>query len=100
TTRELADDDILAVLAKEVRKRNEAAEVYAAAGRAELAGTERAEAAVLRRYLPEPLTDEELAVLVRRAVDEITARTGQPPTMRQMGQVVAAVRSEAGSRAQ
>jgi hypothetical protein len=69
----LTDQEVMAVLAKEVRKRAEAAEAFAGAGRAESAEKERAEAAVLTAYLPSPLTDEELGALVAQAVDGVAA---------------------------
>lgn len=68
--RELADDEILKVLARESKKRREAAEAFADAGRAELAERERAEQQVLDRYLPAQLDDAELAGLVRSAIAE------------------------------
>lgn len=100
TARELTDDDVIKVLTKEVRKRHEAAEVYAGAGRAELADKERAEAQVLQGYLPAQLTDDELSALVRQAVQEVTDATGAAPTMRQMGQVIKSVQARAGGRAE
>ena len=61
---ELSDDDILKVLTREAKKRREAAEAYAAAGRTDQAEAERAEGDVLAGYLPAQLSDEELAGLV------------------------------------
>src|SRR5579875_3510253 len=61
---ELSDDDILKVLTREARKRREAADAYAAAGRADQAAAERAEGEVLAGYLPAQLSDDELAGLV------------------------------------
>ena len=66
--RELSDADVVAVLAKESKKRREAAEMFTAGDRAELAEKELAEAGVLDRYLPAQLTDDELADLVRTAI--------------------------------
>jgi uncharacterized protein YqeY len=63
--RELSDDEVLSVLAKEAKKRTEAATAFADAGRAEQAAKERAEEAVLTRYLPKQLSDEEIQELVR-----------------------------------
>ena len=60
TAKELTDAEVAAVLGKEIRKRNEAAEAFAGAGRAEQAAKEQAEAAVLQAYLPTPLTDDEV----------------------------------------
>jgi uncharacterized protein len=99
TARDLSDDEVVAVLSKEVRKRTEAAEAFAGAGRSELADKERAEAAVLRGYLPAALSDDELQELVDRAIADVTADAGAPPTMRQMGQVVKAVQAAATGRA-
>src|SRR6187401_2982173 len=56
--RELTDDDVLAVLARESRKRGEAAQIYITNGRGELAANERAEAIVIDEYLPTPLNDD------------------------------------------
>lgn len=68
--RELTDDEVLAVLGREAKKRREAAEAFADAGRAESAERERAEGEVLARYLPAELTDEELAELVAAVIAE------------------------------
>lgn len=55
--RALSDDEVQAVLAREAKKRREAAEAFAGAGRDELATRERDELAVLERYLPQQLDD-------------------------------------------
>jgi uncharacterized protein YqeY len=92
--RELSDDDVLKVLAREAKKRREAAEAFAAAGRAEQAEAERAEGDVLAGYLPAQLSDEELAGLVAAAVAE-TGAAGLPG----MGKVMKAVTPRVASRA-
>ncbi|HEX2299301.1 MAG TPA: GatB/YqeY domain-containing protein, partial [Pseudonocardiaceae bacterium] len=61
--RELSDDEVLKVLAREAKKRREAADAFAGADRAELAAQEQAEAEVLARYLPAQLGDEQVAQL-------------------------------------
>jgi len=94
SARELSDDEVLKVLAREAKKRREAAEAFGSAGRAELADRERAEGAVLDRYLPAQLTDEEVADLVRAAIEE-TGATGIP----QMGAVMKAAQARAAGRA-
>jgi len=99
TAKELTDQEVMAVLAKEVRKRAEAVEAFAGAGRTESAEKERAEAAVLTAYLPSPLPDAELGALVAEAVDGVAADLGGPVTMRQMGQVIKAVQARADGRA-
>lgn len=97
--RELSDQEVMAVLTKEVRKRGEAAEAFAGAGRAEQAELERAEAAVLTEYLPVPLSDDDLEELVAQAVAAVTAETGAAPTQRQMGLVIKRVQGAAQGRA-
>ena len=72
--RELSDDEVVTVLGREAKKRREAAEAFAGAGRAEQAERERAEGRVLAGYLPAPLTDQELAELVAAAVAETGAQ--------------------------
>ena len=72
--RELSDDEVITVLGREAKKRREAAEAFAGAGRAEQAERERAEGRVLAGYLPAPLTDEELGDLVAAAVAETGAQ--------------------------
>jgi len=93
-TRELSDDDVLKVLAREAKKRREAADAFAAAGRAEQAEAERAEGEVLAGYLPAQLSDEELASLVAAAVAE-TGAAGLPG----MGKVMKAVTPRVAGRA-
>lgn len=68
--RQLSDAEVLAVLTREMKKRREAAEAFAGAGRTEQAERERAEGEVLAAYLPAQLTDAELADLVAQAVAE------------------------------
>ncbi len=70
SARELSDDEIIKVITKEVKKRREAAEAFEQGGRADRAADERAEGEVLSEYLPEQLSDEELADLVRAAIAE------------------------------
>ena len=71
--RELSDDEVLKVLGREVKKRKEAAEAFAGAGRAEQAAREEAEGDVLTAYLPAQLSDAELQALVDAAVAETGA---------------------------
>jgi uncharacterized protein YqeY len=92
--RELSDDEVLKVLARESKKRREAAEAFGSAGRAELAERERAEGSVLDRYLPTQLSDAEVAELVAAAIAE-TGATG----MQQMGAVMRVAQQKAAGRA-
>lgn len=83
TARELSDDEVLRVVNREAKKRREAAEAFADAGRAEQAQRERDEETVLARYLPSQLDDAELAGLVSAAITEAGATEA-----RQLGQVM------------
>ncbi len=84
--RDLDDGEGLAVLQKEVKKRHDSAEQYAAAKRQELADNELAEIGVLERYLPAALSEQE----VERIVDETIASLGVS-SKQDMGQVMKAV---------
>ena len=92
--RELTDDEVLKVLAKEAKKRKEAATAYTGAGRPELAAKEEAELAVLEAYLPAQLSDEELTAIVAAAIEQ-TGATGMP----QLGQVMKAAQAVVAGRA-
>ena len=92
--RELSDDEVLKVLAKEAKKRKEAATAYAGAGRPELAAQEEAELAVLEAYLPAQLSDDELATIVAAAIEQ-TGATGMP----QLGQVMKVAQGVVAGRA-
>ena len=93
--RELSDDDVLAVLTKEAKKRREAADAYRDAGRADRAEREVAEAGVIADYLPTPLTDDELTELVDAAVAEVGATS-----MRDMGAVMKRLTPQVAGRAE
>ncbi|MFI5781386.1 GatB/YqeY domain-containing protein [Nocardia sp. NPDC051570] len=97
--RELSDAEVLAVLSKEAKKRNEAAVVFEQAGRGELAANERAEEEVIDEYLPTPLTDAEVADLADTAIAQIAEDLGERPGMKQMGQVMKIATGLAAGRA-
>jgi uncharacterized protein len=90
----LGEGDEIAVLQRERKKRLEAAEAYRNGGRGEQAEAEDSEAELIEAYLPEQLPDHELGELVAAAIEEIGA-TDQS----QMGQVMSAVMSKVGGRA-
>ena len=92
--RELSDDEVLKVLAREAKKRREAAEAFGSAGREELAERERAEGGVLERYLPTQLDDAAVSELVAAAIAE-TGATG----MQQMGAVMRVAQQKAAGQA-
>ncbi|MFJ6721516.1 GatB/YqeY domain-containing protein [Streptomyces sp. NPDC091259] len=84
--RVLSDDEVLKVIAKEAKKRREAAEAFSQGGRAESAARELAEGEFLDRYLPKQLTDDELGEIVAQAVAEAKAAGAEGP--RAMGAVM------------
>lgn len=100
SARELSDDEVQKVLAREVRKRKEAAEAFSGAGRAEQAASELAEADVLSAYLPSQLSDDELTAAVDAAVAEVAAQLGEQPGVRAMGQVMKAANAKVAGRAE
>ena len=95
--RELSDDEVLAVLTKEAKKRREAAAAFSGAGRADQAAKESAEGEILDRYLPAQLTDEEVAGLVAGALRDggFTGKAQMGPAMR-AAQAAVAGRAEGG----
>jgi uncharacterized protein YqeY len=97
--RELSDDEVLKVLARESRKRGEAAEIYVENGRGELAANERAEAQVIDDYLPRQLNEDELANVVDTALAQVAEEIGQRPGTKQMGQVMKAAMAIAEGKA-
>jgi uncharacterized protein YqeY len=94
---ELADEQVIDVLRSEAKKRTEAAEVYAAAGRTESASKELAERAVIEGYLPAAMGDDELQAIVAEEIALAAAAgvTGAKGT----GTVIKAVRERVGSGA-
>jgi uncharacterized protein len=94
---EVSDEEAVALIDREARKRTEAAEAYLAAGRAELADKEQRELAVLRRYLPSPLSDEELQAIVDGAVAS-TGASSPADLGRVLAAVMPAVRGRADGR--
>tara|TARA_Y100000588_G_scaffold43532_1_gene41336 strand:- start:158 stop:601 length:444 start_codon:yes stop_codon:yes gene_type:complete len=90
----LGDSDILAVLTKMVKQRQDAAAQYDSAGREDLAQTERTEIVELESFLPQPLTEEEIAALI----DEAMASTGAN-SMQDMGKVMGVLKPQVQGRA-
>jgi uncharacterized protein YqeY len=94
--RELSDDDIIGVLSTEAKKRREAAEAYEAAGRADSASKERAEAEIITGYLPAQLDDAKISELVSETIAALgVAGEG----MRAMGRVMGALQPRVKGRA-
>ncbi|WP_040766014.1 GatB/YqeY domain-containing protein [Tsukamurella sp. 1534] len=99
TAHALTDEEFLKVVAREVKKRGEAAEIFTENGRDELAAKERAEADVMARYLPQQLGDDELNALVDDAVAQVKDELGDDPTVRNMGQVMKIATAKAAGAA-
>jgi uncharacterized protein YqeY len=88
----LSDEDIEKVIAREVKKRNESITIYEQNDRSDLAETEKQEAKVLAKYLPEQLTEEKLREIVTAKVAELGASGPQA-----MGQVIGSVKQQVGN---
>jgi uncharacterized protein YqeY len=71
--RTLTEDELVAVLAREVKRRRESVEAYRKAERPDLAGKEEAEIAIISEFLPAALSEEELRAIVRDAIEETGA---------------------------
>ena len=93
--RQLSDDEVQAVLRREAKKRREAAEAFAGAGRAEQAGREQAEEGIVAGYLPAQLEDADLVAIVA----DVITRTGASG-MKDMGKVMGAVQAAVAGRAE
>ena len=85
----LGDAEILAVLQKMIKQRQESVELYEKGGRAELAAQEREEIAVISAYLPKQMSDEEIKAAIAAAIKE-TGAAG----MKDMGKVVGALKAK------
>jgi uncharacterized protein YqeY len=94
---ELSDEQIVRVLTREAKKRREAADAFAAAGRAEQAEAERAEGDVLAAYLPAQLSDDELTSLVAAMGKVMKTVTPQVAGRADGGRVAAEVRRQLGT---
>jgi uncharacterized protein YqeY len=87
----LADDDVEKIIAKEVKKRNDAAALYDQNMREDSAADERREAEILGKYLPKQLSEAELKTVVDAKAAELGATDAK-----MMGQVIGAVKKEVG----
>lgn len=92
---ELSRDEEIAVLRRQLKQREESAEAYEKAGRAEQAESENAEAEVIRGYLPAPMSREELEGIADKAIKE-TGATG----MKDMGNVMGRAKELSENRAE
>ena len=92
--KEMTDEAIVQVIAKGVKQREESIAQFEAAGRAELASGEKAEMELLRRYLPEQLSEEKVAEIVKAVIAETGAAS-----KKEMGRVMKDVMARVAGRA-
>lgn len=91
---ELTDPEVVAVIRREVKKRQDSFEQYTSGGRPELAAQEEAEIAILNGYLPEPLAESELHAIIDAAIAEVGATS-----RKEMGAVMKLVQERTDGRA-
>jgi len=92
--RQLSEDEVIAVLSREAKKRREAAEAFADAGRADKATREKAEGEVIAKYLPAQLTEADIAAVIAEAI----AATGAAGPA-DMGKVMGAIKAKIAGKA-
>ena len=92
--KELTDSEVEAILTKYAKQREDALAQFKEAGRDDLVAKEQAELEVVKAYLPEPLSDDELEAMVKEIVEQVGATS-----MKDMGKIMGAVKAKAGSRA-
>ena len=90
---EITVTDILSIIEKQVQQRFEAAEIYEKAGRNELFDKEMTEAEILKAYLPEKLSEEEVRLMISNIIDETGANT-----LKDMGAVMAKLKEHADGK--
>jgi uncharacterized protein YqeY len=90
----LSDEEIMTLLSKEAKKRQESADLYLKGGDSARAEAELAEKKIIEAYLPQQLSDDELRKIIDGVVSELDATT-----MQAMGQVIGAVKQKAGPNA-
>ena len=90
----LSDDEIVVLLTKEAKKRQESADLYQKGGNEEKANAELAEKKVIEKYLPEQMSEEDL----RKIIDDVIAETNLT-SVQDMGRLIGAVKAKAGASA-
>jgi len=92
--RELTDADVEKILMKYAKQREDGITQFREAGREDLVSKEKVELALIRSYLPEPLSDEELQAILQKIITTVDAKG-----MQDMGRIMGAAKKEVGSRA-
>ncbi|HZG55858.1 GatB/YqeY domain-containing protein [Paenibacillus sp.] len=90
----LGDEEVLDILTREVKQRRDALQEFEKAGRDDLADQAKAELEVIQRYMPQPLTEEELAKIVEETISEVGAASKA-----EMGKVMSALMPKVKGRA-
>lgn len=90
---ELSDGDVIKIMQKLVKERKDSAQVYINANREELANKELAESSIIETYLPKPLSEDEVIVLVKDAMEKVGATS-----IKDMGKVISQVNLVAAGR--
>ena len=94
---DLSDTDILGVIAKEARQRQESIEAFKEGNRHDLVAREEAELAILQEYLPEQMTREEIIAAARRVIEEVGAQ-GPGDKGKVMPKIIAQLKGRADGR--
>ncbi len=94
TRKELSDEDVIKIIQKSVKQREEAATQYKEGGREDLYEKEMKEAEILKRYLPKQLSDEELRAQLEAIIEEVGATS-----MKDMGKVMGVATKKLAGRA-
>lgn len=91
---EISDTDIISIIRKQVKQRQDSITQYNDAGRTELADIEKAEIPILEKYLPQALSEEEIKVIVSTEITQLGASS-----MADMGKVMKAAQAKCAGRA-
>jgi Uncharacterized conserved protein len=97
--RELSDDDVVAILTKQVKMRKDALPDFEKAGRTDLADAYKAEIGVLSEYLPEQLSEEDITKIVKEAAADLGIDSGKNNMGKLMGTVMPKVKGKADGNA-
>lgn len=91
---ELNDDDVIDIISKQLKQRNDTLEQFLDAGREDLVEETRSEIEVLKEYLPQQLSEEELNEIVKQTISEVGATS-----MKDMGKIMSVIKPKTKGRA-
>ena len=91
---ELGDDDLIVVVASEIKKRKDAIEQYEKGGRPELAEGEKKEAEILMAYMPEQMSEDQIREEIKKTIDQIGSKE-----IKEMGKIIGAVMARVKGKA-